>query len=111
MTEVLATGVLVFFACAAWDPRNGKNGDSLSLKFGLCIVMLSFAVVPFTGCSLNPARTFAPAAWNGYWKNHWVYWVGPLLGSIISALIYRCLFMGNREDPKQNLNTLNGIET
>jgi len=27
---------------------------------------------PYTGCSMNPARTFAPAFWNDAWENHWV---------------------------------------
>ncbi|XP_014474304.1 PREDICTED: aquaporin AQPAe.a-like [Dinoponera quadriceps] len=111
--ELLATAILVFFAAATWDPRNARTIDSLSLRFGLCVTVLCFAFVPYTGCSMNPARTFAPALWNGYWSNHWVYWIGPFLGAIISASIYRCVFLPktNREDSKQDANTLNGIET
>ncbi|XP_025158780.1 aquaporin AQPcic isoform X2 [Harpegnathos saltator] len=113
MAELLATAILIFFACAVWDPRNASNSDSLSLRFGLCISVLCFAFAPYTGCSLNPARTFAPAVWNGYWNNHWVYWIGPLLGGIISASIYRCVFSPKTEQDNstQDASTLNGIET
>lgn len=37
---------------------------------------------------MNPARTFGPALAGGYWSNHWVYWLGPLLGGAIAGLIY-----------------------
>lgn len=110
--ELLATAIFIFFTCAAWDPRNSNKVDSLSLKFGLCIAMLCLAFMPFTGCGLNPARVFAPAAWNGFWANHWVYWIGPLLGSIIASSIYRCAFSSkrNRDDPMQDVNTLNSVD-
>lgn len=112
--EALATGILVFFACGCWDSRNAKNSDSVGLRFGLCITVLALAFIPHTGCSLNPARTFGPAIWNNYWENHWIYWVGPIGGSIIAALIYRCLFSPstkNQENTMQDVGTLNGIET
>lgn len=112
VAELLATAILVFFICAAWDPRNTRTVDSLSIKFGFCIAVLCLVFAPYTGCSMNPARTFAPAVWNDYWNNHWVYWIGPFLGGIIAASIYRCLFSPKtkRQDPVQDANTLNGIE-
>ncbi|KAL0106383.1 hypothetical protein PUN28_016245 [Cardiocondyla obscurior] len=111
--EILATGIFAFFACASWDPRNAKNTDSLPLKFGLCITGLCFAFVPISGCSLNPARSFGPAVWNNYWKNHWIYWVGPITGAIIAAMIYRFIFSlkTKSQENLQDIGTLNGIET
>lgn len=112
--EVLATGIFVFFACAIWDSRNAKNSDSVAIKFGLCITMLALAFVPYTGCSMNPARTFGPAVWNNHWDDHWVYWLGPIGGAIIVALIYRCLFSPktkNQESATHDMETFNGIET
>lgn len=96
MSEFIATGILIFFTCGLWDCRNSKNTDSVPIRFGLCITMLCLVFIPFTGCSLNPARTLGPAVWNGYWINHWVYWLGPIGGAIVAALLYRCLFVCNR---------------
>ncbi|XP_012543720.1 aquaporin [Monomorium pharaonis] len=111
MAEALATGILVFFACGSWDSRNAKNTDSLGLKFGLCVTALCLAFIPHTGCSMNPARSFGPAVWTNHWEAHWVYWVGPISGGIIAALIYRCLFWEteDQENTKQDVGTLNGI--
>lgn len=112
--EALATGIFVFFACGVWDSRNAKNTDSIPIKFGLCITMLAFAFAPYTTCSLNPARTFGPAVWTNDWTDHWVYWLGPIGGAIISALIYRCLFTPktkNQDGVMHDMETFNGIET
>ncbi|CAK9827018.1 unnamed protein product [Anthophora retusa] len=103
MSEFIATGILIFFTCGLWDCRNSKNTDSAPIRFGLCITVLCLVFIPFSGCSLNPARTLGPAVWNGYWINHWVYWLGPIGGAIVAALLYRCLFVCNRaqNDPGQ----------
>jgi len=47
---------------------------------------------PYTGGSMNPARSFAPAVWNGVWKHHWVYWVGPLAAGLLVSAFYRFVF-------------------
>ncbi|XP_012226157.1 aquaporin [Linepithema humile] len=111
--EALATGILTFFACGIWDSRNKKNTDSVAIRFGFCVTALCLAFIPYTGCSLNPARTIGPAMWNNYWHNHWIYWLGPIGGAIIAALMYRCLFSPDTKDEEDNINTgtLNGIET
>jgi glycerol uptake facilitator-like aquaporin len=33
----------------------------------------------------------------GEWDDHWVYWVGPLIGAAIAALLYEYVFL-NREE-------------
>ncbi|CAG9987646.1 unnamed protein product [Clonostachys byssicola] len=44
----------------------------------------------FTGGSLNPARSFGPCAIAGKFdEEHWIYWVGPFVGSVIVVLFYR----------------------
>ena len=38
---------------------------------------------------MNPARVFGPAVAANFWKSHYIYWVGPLLGGALAGLVYR----------------------
>ena len=49
---------------------------------------------PLTGAALNPARAFGPALAAGYWASHYVYWLGPLLGGVVAAVLYGYLSSG-----------------
>ena len=65
--------------------------------FGIGLVVTAdiLAGGPLTGASMNPARSFGPALISGHWDNHLVYWIGPLLGGAIAALIYDRFIMNN----------------
>ncbi|XP_034936324.1 aquaporin AQPAe.a-like isoform X2 [Chelonus insularis] len=97
MAEILATMVLMAIACAVWDKRNEINTDSTALRFGLAVSCLAMVFGKYTGCSMNPARSFGPAIWNNSWSEHWVYWFGPITGSALAAALYRVAF-GIKED-------------
>ncbi|XP_011310561.1 aquaporin AQPAe.a [Fopius arisanus] len=90
--EIMATAVLMFMTCAIWDARNERNTDSIAIKFGLTVTVLCLAVAPYTGCSMNPARSLGPAIWNNSWSHHWIYWFGPLGGALIASVLYRSIF-------------------
>ena len=44
---------------------------------------------------MNPARSFGPAVVHGCWDNHWIYWVGPLVGSTAAAFISQAIFLSS----------------
>ncbi|XP_017837135.1 aquaporin AQPcic-like [Drosophila busckii] len=90
--EFLSTAILLFICCGVWDPRNAAHHDSVPVRFGLAVACLAITVGPFTGCSLNPARSLAPAVWNGNYASHWIYWLAPLSGGAIATLVYRAVF-------------------
>jgi len=90
--EYFATTVLITLCCSSWDPRNAKLQDSVALKFGFAVAVLSITVGPATGNSMNPARTFGPALLNSDWDLHWVYWMAPMSASLVTTLIYKALF-------------------
>jgi aquaporin related protein len=47
--------------------------------------------VAFTGASMNPARSFGPSVIYGFSGYHWIYWLGPVMGSGLAVLVYRGL--------------------
>jgi MIP family channel proteins len=86
--------VFVYFACARGDQEAfGRCGG---LAVGLSITMDVLLGQPFTGASLNPVRTFGPALAAHHWVNHGVYWVGPLFGGVIAAVVYERVFGQDR---------------
>ncbi len=43
---------------------------------------------PLSGMSMNPARTFGPAAYGGYWNNLWIYFIGPTVGMVAAGAVF-----------------------
>ena len=75
-----------------------KHASSLAaLAIPLTLIAIHLAAVPFTGSSVNPARSIGPALVGGDLNNLWIYIVGPTLGGIIGALLYRAA--NNPNDP------------
>lgn len=84
----LVEAVLTFFlACtvSASVPRRHRALGPLAV--GACALFGGLAAGPLTGGAMNPARAFGPALVSGRWNSHYVYWVGPLAGAILAALI------------------------
>jgi MIP family channel proteins len=88
--EVLLTAVLMFVIIAvATDTR--AVGQLAALAIGGTVALDALWGGPVSGASMNPARSFGPALVGGAWRDHWVYWVGPLLGACVGAFIYQWL--------------------
>ncbi|XP_071958283.1 aquaporin-1-like [Antedon mediterranea] len=86
--EVFLTAQLVLTVFATVDPNRKDLNGSGPLAIGLAVALGHFAAIPYTGASMNPARSFGSAVVGGEWKDHWVYWIGPILGGILSAIVY-----------------------
>lgn len=84
--EAIATFFLVFVIFGtAVDPRGPKLGG---MAIGLTITADILAIGPLTGGSMNPARSFGPAVVTHAFEGQTAYWIGPLLGAIVAALVY-----------------------
>ena len=93
--EAIATFFLVFVVFGtAVDPRAPKVGG---FAIGLTIAADILAIGPLTGASMNPARSFGPAVVTGIFEGQTAFWVGPLVGGILAALLYDRLFIGRQE--------------
>ncbi|NJL27888.1 MAG: aquaporin [Thermoanaerobaculia bacterium] len=82
--------ILTFFLvnCVLNAAVSGKAGNQAGLAIGLTLVASILMGGPLTGASLNPARTLGPAIATGNFSDLWLYFVGPILGGILAALLY-----------------------
>ncbi len=48
---------------------------------------------PLSGTSTNPARSLGPALVSGNWRDWWVYWIGPLLGTLITISLHKATWL------------------
>lgn len=95
--EAIATFFLVFVIFGtAVDPKAPRIGG---LAIGLTITAGILAIGPFTGGSLNPARSLGPAIASGIFEGQAVYWIGPVVGAVIAALLYDTLFIRREREP------------
>jgi MIP family channel proteins len=88
IVECIITFILCYTVHAICDKQREDIGGSKALAVGLAIIVGCLFGGPYTGASMNPARSFGPATVMNSWENHWVYWFGPLSGSILAAIIY-----------------------
>ena len=95
--EAIATFFLVFVVFGtAVDPRGPKVGG---FAIGLTVTAGILGIGPMTGGSMNPARSFGPAVVTHVFEGQAAYWIGPLLGGIVAALVYDKLFMKREPEP------------
>ncbi|KAK4740520.1 hypothetical protein SAY87_032367 [Trapa incisa] len=92
--EIVMTFGLVYTVYAtAVDPKKGNIGIIAPIAIGFIVGANILAGGAFDGASMNPAVSFGPALVSWSWDNHWVYWVGPLIGGGLAALVYDTFFI------------------
>ena len=91
LEALMAFMLVTVIAGTAIDGRAPRGFAGLAI--GLTLVGNILAGGGLTGASFNPARAFGPALVAGAWQDQWVYWVGPLLGGAIAALLYERFFL------------------
>jgi MIP family channel proteins len=96
--EGISTFFLMFiFIASATDKRVSRAVTGFAT--GIMVALAGFFAGPLTGGSMNPARSLAPALFAGgsILASAWVYWVGPLIGASLGALVYEFLRGGEEQ--------------
>lgn len=90
--EVLASAIFVIVILRV--TQSDKFGGTALISIPLTLVAAHMALVPFSGSSLNTARSFGPALIGSEWTDIWVYFVGPPLGAVVGWIVYTIVHGG-----------------
>lgn len=92
LAEIIFTFVFVLVVLGATDEQKGA-GNLAGLAIGLTLVLVHIVCIPITGTSVNPARSIAPALFEGgvALSQLWIFIVAPMIGAALSALVWRIL--------------------
>lgn len=93
LAEAVFTMVFVFAILVLSRSR----ASTRFLGMGAALAAVHMLGIPFTGASVNPARSFAPALVGDAWAAHWVYWAGPLLGAVVAWGLYKVIVEGDTD--------------
>lgn len=90
IAEIIFTFVFVLVVLGTTDSKKGA-GNFAGLAIGLSLVLVHIVCIPITGTSVNPARSIAPAIFNGgeALSQLWVFIVGPFIGAALSAVVWK----------------------
>jgi aquaporin Z len=94
--EVVMTMMFLIIILGATDKRAPQGFAPIAIGLGLTLIHL--ISIPVTNTSVNPARSTGVAVFAGDWAmgQLWLFWVAPIAGAILGALVYR--FIGGPED-------------
>jgi aquaporin Z len=92
VAEIIFTCVFVLVVLGTTDAKKGA-GNFAGLAIGLSLVLVHLVCIRYTGTSVNPARSIAPAIFQqGDALNQlWIFIVGPFVGAAIAAGIWKII--------------------
>jgi MIP family channel proteins len=99
LLEAIFTFLLVLVIFGVAVDKRGPAGPIAGLAIGLTIAIDVLFGGPFTGAAMNPSRAFGPQLVGDHWANGWVWYMGPLLGGAVAALVYHYLFLREPKGP------------
>ncbi|MBO7380143.1 MAG: MIP family channel protein [Neisseriaceae bacterium] len=93
LAEVVFTFVFVLVVLGATAKANGATNNLAGLAIGLALVLVHLVCIRYTGTSVNPARSIAPAVFQGgtALANVWIFIVGPFVGGALAALAWKII--------------------
>ena len=91
LAEIVFTCVFVLVVLGATAKTNGATNNFAGLAIGLALVLVHLVCIRYTGTSVNPARSFGPALFEGgaALSNLWIFIVGPFVGGALAAGVWK----------------------
>ncbi|MCR9674013.1 aquaporin Z [Vibrio alginolyticus] len=91
VSEVVMTMMFLIVIMGATDKRAPQGFTPIAI--GLCLTLIHLISIPVTNTSVNPARSTAVAMYVGDWavSQLWLFWIAPILGGVLGAVIYKNL--------------------
>ncbi len=92
IAEAVFTFIFVLVVLGTTDAKKGA-GSFAGLAIGLSLFLVHIVCIPITGTSVNPARSIAPAVFQGgeNLSQLWLFIVAPLVGAALSAVVWKVL--------------------
>ncbi|MBK9443875.1 MAG: aquaporin Z [Comamonadaceae bacterium] len=86
--EVVLTAIFLIVILGATAKR--AAGGFGGLAIGLCLTLIHLVSIPVSNTSVNPARSTGPAlfAQTGAMGDLWLFWLAPLMGAVLGAMLY-----------------------
>jgi len=101
--ELFCSALFMIVILAVTKSTTSKS--TVYVAIGLTLLAIHFAIVPFSGSSVNPARSFGTALIGNRWTDFWIYIIPPPLGAILGWLIYTIVVKG-RTDIRGDLESI-----
>lgn len=99
LMEILFTFFFVLTVLGATSKYG--NSTAAGIAIGLALGLVNIVGIPVDNCSVNPARSFGPAVFStGAWGDFWIMVVGPVLGALLAAGVWRCLIPYKTTQPE-----------
>jgi aquaporin Z len=92
LMEVVFSAIFLLVILKATS--SAASAKTAFLGIGLTLIAIHLCLIPFTGTSVNPARSLGPAIVGGVWTDQWIYVVAPLFGAAIGWAIHRFVVSG-----------------
>jgi len=99
VTEVVMTMMFLLIILGATDERAPQGFAGIAIGLGLTLIHL--ISIPVTNTSVNPARSTGVAIFVGGWATEqlWLFWVAPIAGAILGAVVYRVIGRAEKRAP------------
>ncbi|XP_060951204.1 aquaporin-8-like [Limanda limanda] len=94
VAEMMLTLILTTVVCLG-EVNDHTRSPTAPFCVGLTVTANILAGGILSGACMNPVRAFGPAVVANHWTHHWIYWVGPMGGALLTVTFVR-LFFGDQ---------------